>query len=177
MQKIMDSLKRWEHRWLTPKAESFDSPSHGLGIRAKEDIKKGENVLFFGGVIIHKSQIEEYWKIMGHVGAQIDDDFFIVPTSREELKARGVINHSCVPNVGFKSQIQLCAIRDIKAGEEIFVDYSFCESLYPNSFACNCGSDHCRREITKDDWKIKNIQKKYFAYFSPYLKAKIEKVD
>jgi hypothetical protein len=61
-----------------------------LGTRAKEDIKKGENVLFFGGVIIHKSQIEEYWKIMGHVGAQIDDDFFIVPTSREELKARGV---------------------------------------------------------------------------------------
>ncbi|MBC2700707.1 MAG: hypothetical protein HF976_04715 [ANME-2 cluster archaeon] len=68
-------------------------------------------------------------------------------------------------------------IRDIKAGDEIFVDYSFCESSYPNSFACNCGSDHCRKEITKDDWKIKNIQTKYFAYFSPYLKAKIEKVD
>jgi len=27
------------------------------------------------------------------------------------------------------------------------------------------------------DWKIKNIQTKYFAYFSPYLKAKIEKMD
>jgi hypothetical protein len=87
MSKIMGSLKIWEHRWLTLKVESFDfdSPSHGLGNHVKEDIKKGENVLVFGGVIIHKSQIKEYWKIMGHVGAQIDDDFFIVPTSREEL--------------------------------------------------------------------------------------------
>ena len=45
MEKIIDSLKRWEHSWLTPKAVSSDSPSHGLGIRAKEDIKKGEDIL------------------------------------------------------------------------------------------------------------------------------------
>jgi len=172
---IMDSLKSGEHRWLTPKAESFDSPSHGLGIRAKKDIAKGEDVLVYGGVIIHKSQIEEYWKVMGHVGTQIDDSFFIVPTSREELKSRGVINHSCEPNVGFKNQIQLHAIRDIKAGEEIYVDYAFCESLYPNGFSCSCGTNQCRKEITKDDWKLESIRKKYFAYFSPYLKAKIKK--
>lgn len=177
MNNVMDSLKKGEHRWLTPKAESFESPAEGLGIRAKEDIKKGEDVLVYGGVIIHKSQTDEYWKNMGHVGTQIDDDFFIVPTSREELKARGVINHCCEPNVGFKNQIQLHAIRDIKAGEEIFVDYAFCESLYPHPFKCNCGVASCRKEITKDDWKIKSIQDKYFDYFSPYLKAKIRKAD
>lgn len=174
MNDIKSSLKKREHRWLTSKAKSFSSPSHGLGIRAMTDIKKGEDVLVYGGIIIHKSKINDYWKTMGHVGTQIDDNFFIVPTSREELKNQGVINHSCEPNVGFKNQIQLYAIRGIKAGEEIFVDYSFCESLYSNSFKCNCETKHCRKIITKNDWKIKRIQNKYFKYFSPYLKAKIK---
>ena len=171
----MDLHTRWEHRWLTPKAKSYNSPLHGLGIVATEDIKKGEDILVYGGVIIHTSEIKDYWKIMGHVGTQIDDNFFIVPTSREELAARGTINHSCEPNTGFKDQIQLIAIKDIKKGEELSVDYAFCESLFPNSFDCNCGSLSCRKKITKDDWQIKELQEKYSNYFSPYLKAKFTK--
>jgi SET domain-containing protein len=171
----MDLHKRWEHRWLTTKAKSFSSPQHGLGIIATEDINIGEDILVYGGIIISKSEIEEYWKIMGHVGTQIDDNFFIVPTSREELEARGTINHSCEPSIGFKNQIQLHAIKDIKSGEELFLDYAFCESLYPNTFECNCGSQVCRKVITKDDWKIKELQEKYVNSFSPYLRDKFRK--
>jgi uncharacterized protein len=170
----MDLHTRWEHRWLTPKAQSFNSPAHGLGIKAIDNIQKGENVLVYGGVIIHSSEMGEYWKIMGHVGTQIDDNFFIVPTSREELQARGTINHSCEPNCGFKSQIQLMAIKDIKKGEEITLDYSFCESLFPMSFECKCGTLSCRKKVTNNDWKIKDLQKKYSQYFSPYLRTKFE---
>lgn len=163
-----------EHRWLTPKAKAFSSSSHNIGIVAVEDIHMGEDVLVYGGVIKHKSQIQKHWDKLGHVGTQIDDNFFIVPTSREELESKGVINHSCEPNVGFKNQIQLMAIKDIKAEEEILLDYAFCESLFPNDFDCNCKSKSCRNRVTKDDWKIRDVQEKYFDYFSPYLKAKIE---
>lgn len=173
MSDLQTSLKLSIHRWLTPKAESYDSPAHGLGIRAKEDIKEGEDILVYGGVIIDKSQTQEYWDLMGHIGTQIDDNFFIVPTSREEIKARGTINHSCEPSCGFKDQIQLFAIRDIKAGEEITLDYAFCESLYPMNFECKCGAKSCRKVVTNNDWKIKEVQEKYGKYFSPYLKRKI----
>lgn len=70
---------------------------------------------------------------MGHVGIQIDENFFICPTSREELKKTGVFNHSCEPNAGFRSSIVLEAIRDIKAGEEITFDYAFCEMYFEPS--------------------------------------------
>ncbi len=163
-----------EHRWLTPKASPFNSPFHNTGIVAVENIKEGEDILVYGGVIKHASNIQEHWDTLGHVGTQIDDEFFIVPTSRAELEAKGTINHSCAPNAGFKDQIQLVAIRDITKGEEILLDYAFCESLFPMSFDCNCGASECRKHVTKDDWQLKPIQDKYSKYFSPYLQRRIK---
>jgi SET domain-containing protein len=163
-----------EHRWLTKKAKAFKSPFHNTGIVALEDIKKGEDVLVYGGQIRHIADMQEHWDALGHVGTQIDDEFFIVPTSREELELKGTINHSCEPNTGFKDQVQLFAIRDIKSGEELTLDYAFCETSYPMNFSCNCGSKNCRKTVTNDDWKIKEIQGRYFDYFSPYIKRRIQ---
>jgi hypothetical protein len=42
-------------------------------------------------------------------------------------------------------------------------------------FECKCGSSDCRKQITSDDWKKKEIQQKYLEYFSPYLRDKIQK--
>lgn len=121
---------------------------------------------------MHSNKIKEYWNKEGDVGIQVDDNFFIVPSSRDELEREGVINHSCNPNVGFKDQIELIAMRDIKVGEEICFDYAMSESL-TEPLECKCGSADCRRVITKDDWQNKTLQKKYQGYFSPYLRAKI----
>jgi len=106
------------------------------------------------------------------VGIQIDEEFFICPTSREELEETGVFNHSCEPNAGFKSSIVLEAIRDIKAGKEITFEYAFNETYF-EPFECKCGASSCRKIIKSTDWQIKEIQEKYSAYFSPYLKSKI----
>ncbi len=175
--KYHDLHRRWNHRWVTPKAEARKSPIHGTGVFAKEKIKKGEVVAVLGGVIVPKWEIEEYWKKMGHVGIQINDDFYIVPTTREELDQVGVFNHSCDPNIGFRDSLTLVAIRDIEPGEELVFDYAFSESnpRYP-PFKCNCGSPNCRGWITPDDWKRPEIWEKYFDYFSPYLKEKIKKL-
>jgi SET domain-containing protein len=168
----MDLHQRWPHRWRTPKAKAFNSPVHGLGVIAVEEISKGEDLLVYGGSIVHKSEIKEFWHAFSHVGIQIDEDYFIVPTSPEELEVQGVVNHSCEPNAGFKNQIRLIAIKDIKAGEEITFDYAFCEA-YEDNFECKCGSKDCRKQITKDDWQIESIQEKYLEYFSPFLKERI----
>ena len=169
----MDDLhQRWSHRWLSPKAEARQSSIHGLGVFAKELIKKGENVGVLGGVIVPTSEIREYWKTVSHVGIQIDDDFFIVPTTREELEEKGVFNHSCDPNIGFSNSITLGAIKDINPDEELVFDYAFNET-YHDSMECKCGASNCRKVIRPDDWKIPAIQEKYSQYYSPYLKAKI----
>ena len=164
----------FKHRWINPKARSFNSKIDNLGVEAIDDIKKGKIVAVLGGVIVPKSEIEKIWKEIGHVGIQIDENFFICPTSREELEETGVFNHSCEPNAGFKSSIVLEAIRDIKAGEEIVFDYAFCETYF-RPFECNCKQATCRKVIKPTDWQIKEIQEKYGEHLSPYLKTKISK--
>ncbi len=169
MNNIQNKLK---HRWISPKANSFNSDLHGLGVIAIEDIQKGETVGVLGGMIVHENDIKQYWDEIGHIGIQISDDFFIVPHSRDELNELGVYNHSCNPNIGFKNSIEFVAIHNILKGVELVFDYAFNETLNEN-FECKCGSSECRGIITKDDWKIKSIQERNFDYFSPYLKEKI----
>ncbi|MDQ6985467.1 MAG: hypothetical protein Q9M91_06980 [Candidatus Dojkabacteria bacterium] len=77
-------------RWLTPKAESYTSPKHELGIRAIEKISKGEDVLVYGGVIIHLDEAQEYWRLMGHTGTQIDDTFLLYLQIEKRLKKQGL---------------------------------------------------------------------------------------
>jgi len=55
-------------------------------------------------------------------------------------------NHSCEPNTGFAG-LDVVALRDIAAGEELTIDYAtFCDGhLVP--FDCRCGSPRCRGRI------------------------------
>ncbi|MBI4176533.1 MAG: SET domain-containing protein-lysine N-methyltransferase [Candidatus Aenigmarchaeota archaeon] len=170
---MADLHKTWGHRWLTPKAKPAKSKIHGLGVIAVKPIRKGDIVSVHGGIIVPKSEINKYRKKCGHIGNQIDDNFFMCPANRDELKKGGVFNHSCNPNRGFIDSIITVAIREIKPGKEICADYAFFESHF-EPFKCNCGSRNCRKIIRPDDWKMPAIRKKYGKYFSPYLKKKIK---
>lgn len=169
---MADLHNKWPHRWLTPKAEAKESSLHGLGVFAKEKIRKGEPINVFGGIAVPISEIEEYRKIIGHAGVQVSDHFFVVPSSRDELKEKGIFNHSCEPNAGFNSSVTMVAIRDIEPGEELLMNYAFMESRF-EAFDCHCGSPACRKIVDSDTWKDAEFQKKYGNYYSPYLKAKI----
>ena len=60
------------------------------------------------------------------------------------------INHSCDPNAYMKTlhgHVLFFARRDIKAGEEITIDYE--QTLLPNSRRCHCGAQNCRGTINK----------------------------
>jgi len=166
-----DLNKFWQHRWVTPKAKSMKSRIHGIGVVAIQDIKKDETVGVLGGLVVPSSEIKTYWKKMGQVGIQIDDEFFIVPATREEIEKLGVFNHSCNPNCGIINNIKMVAMRNIKSGEELVFDYALTESMI-EGFKCNCGSTNCRKIIKSTDWKIPELQRKYEKYFSSYLKDK-----
>ena len=169
---MKDLHERWGHRWLTPKAEPRSSSIHRYGVFAKEDIKKNEPINVFGGIVVPKTEIEEYRKIISHAGVQVSDDFFIVPSSNEEIVEQGIFNHSCEPNVGFNSSVTMVAMRDIKTGEELVMNYAFMEIFF-EPFDCNCRSPECRKVIDSNTWKDPVFQKKYARYYSPYLRDKI----
>jgi len=165
---------KWGTRWLTPKAVAKKSKIHDLGVVALRLIKKGEPVGVLAGIVVPKKEIKKYWQIMGHVGIQISNDFFIVPPDRAELEKYGVYNHSCDPNIGFGEESTIFyAIKNIKPGEELVFDYAACEiSKIP--FRCNCGFKNCRKIIKPTDYKSKKLQRAQGKYFSPFLKSKIK---
>ncbi len=58
------------------------------------------------------------------------------------------INHSCEPNAYMKTiygHVLFFALRDIRPGEEITVDYE--DTLHPDSKRCRCGAKGCRGTI------------------------------
>jgi SET domain-containing protein len=62
------------------------------------------------------------------------------------------INHCCDPNAYMRiayGHVMFFALRDIKAGEEITIDYEI--TLHPNSKRCFCGAKNCRGTINRAD--------------------------
>lgn len=160
-----------------PKVEIRKSSKiEGRGIFAKELIKKGEIIAIKGG---HLLNIGEYKRLNNECKQyclQVEDDFFLGPRIIEEIPENAIcINHSCEPNVGFRGQITYVAMRDILPGEELTHDYAMC---FTNAEAfsdlkCKCGSKYCRGKIKGDDWKSKELQKRYANYFSSFILEKI----
>lgn len=157
---------------LSNKVEVRDKSLNGKGIFAKEDIKKGEIVFIKGGHILTRNEIFSSGVINSYF--PISDEYYLGATNKEEEDAIKLYqNHSCSPNVGLRGEITFVAMYDIKKDEELTVDYAFIDNE-DYTFKCTCGSDNCRGIITGFDWKIKELQDKYYDYFAQYLKEKID---
>ncbi len=168
----MDDLhKTWQHRWVNPKAKEGASDIDRNGLIAVDDIPENETVIVYGGVIIPKKDISKYRQLFGDYDLPLDDEYFIAPTSKEELIQTGAVNHSCEPTLGWKNALTLVTIRNVKKGEELAPDYAM-HGGYPDEMSCNCGTKTCRKNIRSDDWKSPEIRAKYGQWFIPSLKEK-----
>lgn len=163
--------------YRSQKTKIKKSGIQGKGIFAVEKIKKGEIVAIKGGQILTMKQFEKLKKFPKEFCLQIEEEFFIGSTDGSNVKNTAIfINHSCDPNAGLKGQITYVALRDILPNEEITQDYAMsfaCIQAY-GDMVCNCGSKNCRGKLTENDWKSKNLQKKYGDHFSTYLIKKIK---
>ncbi len=162
--------------YRSPKLTVQDSKIHGKGIVAIQPIQKGEIVAIKGGEIIGIDTFRELPHEVQEFCLQVEDDFFIGSTNREGTESTAIyINHSCAPNAGLQGQITYVALCDIAAGEEITQDYAMsftCTEAY-NEMACRCGTQHCRKNITGNDWQLPELQAKYGNNFSSYILRKI----
>jgi hypothetical protein len=105
---------------------------------------------------------------------QVDDDFFLVSTREGPADW---VNHSCSPNAGLRGQVVLVAMRHIDAGESICFDYAMTDSAPYDEFECGCGSPHCRKRITAEDWQNRSLWSRYDGYFSTYLADRIRRAQ
>ena len=72
------------------------------------------------------------------------------------------INHSCAPNVFFNTTtMQLVALKEIKAEEEMVFFYPSTEWKMTQSFNCYCGSPACLGEIRGAAYLSKQVLKQY----------------
>jgi uncharacterized protein len=166
--------------WMNPKLEVRDTKKYGKGVFAKKDIKKGEMLIVMGGYILTIQDENNLKGVVADKPIEISNEFSIGPRSASDLKLmpQHYVNHSCNPNAGFNGQIFMVSMMPIKKGEEICYDYAMVmnsnsESNSYFTFKCKCASKNCRETIAEDDWKKKDLQKRYNGYFQWFLQQKI----
>ncbi len=111
----------------------FKVPSeiHGTGIFTQRDINKGE--------VFYDIPLKVLFHELRPRCAFIGNNSWV---SDEEVL--NYINHSCDPNTKLDLTIEprLVAVRTIRMGEEITVDYNLTERG-GNRVSCNCQSSNC----------------------------------
>lgn len=111
------------------------SKIHGYGIFAEHRIPKGEEFYKIPlDLIIFQNTLR---------AAHIGDGLYVL-----DEKVLNWINHSCEPNSAIDLDKKvLYALREIKAGEEITVNYDKTEAE-GDKIPCNCGNMLCRGYFT-----------------------------
>ena len=162
--------------YISPKAIVKESRIHGRGLFAVEAITKDEMVAVKGGHVFDRRTLVAIEPVLGPAEIQIGEDLFIGPLAESEREGSMIYsNHSCEPNIGVRGQIVFVAMRDIAAGEELTHDWATTDDdAY--RMECRCGATACRKTITGQDWRRKELQEKYGRYMSSYLLEKIERV-
>jgi SET domain-containing protein len=163
--------------YISPKIKKEKDNFGGYGLFVVEKISKGELVIDFSeapGKHINTEQTQEFYGKGEDYMIQVDDDLFFAATNQEELEDSDFLNHSCDANCGIKDKLKIVAMRDIEPSEEICFDYAMSESDPEYQMKCECGSKICRGKVTGNDWKIKDLQKRYKGFFSDYIQKKID---
>lgn len=159
--------------YLSPKAGVRTSRIHGRGLFALGEFRPGDIVCIKGGYIFDRAALGEIAPALGPAEIQVADDLFIGPRHAEERDGAMIFsNHSCDPNIGVQGQIVFVALRQIAIGEELTHDWATTDDE-DYSMTCRCGAPCCRGVITGQDWRNKDLQRKYRGMFSWYLQRKI----
>lgn len=137
----------------------------GKGVAAGEDIKKDDTIQHIKGearFLVIKSK-EDSLSNPNWIG--VGKNKWIDPNYPNQY-----LNHSCDPNSGINGRVTMMAIRNIKEGEEITVDYSTIEGDDLWEMKCTCGEKNCRKIIRSTRYIPVKQFKKYLPNVPNYFK-------
>ncbi len=79
------------------------------------------------------------------------------------------LNHSCSPNAGIQGKNRVVAMRHLKKGEEVTIDYALTETYPLWHMRCTCGSRNCRKVVKPYQDLPATRQKRFVKYTSRYV--------
>jgi hypothetical protein len=157
-----------------------DTGHYGLGIFAREAIPADTLLIACGGPILTIEDENNLPPECSDLFIEISEWHSFGPRNAKKipLMPQHYVNHSCEPNAGWKGQIFLMAMRDIRSGEQITYDYAMVmhsnqQSACYWTMNCECGSSLCRGVIAEDDWMRPELQLRYDGWFNWHLQQKV----
>ncbi len=141
------------------------SKIHGLGIRIGEDVKKGEIIAYIKGTLKFKTIRSKKDSLSYPNWIGVANNQWIDPH-----KPFKFINHSCNPTVGVKGRVSVVALRDLKEGDEITLDYSTVEGDEMWEMKCTCGEPNCRKVVRSIQYLPARQFNRYLPYVPTYFK-------
>lgn len=64
---------------------------------------------------------------------------------------------------------RVVAAHDIAAWEELTIDYAMHTTDPGWQMACRCGAQRCRMTIRGDDWRLRDLQRRYWGHWPPVI--------
>jgi len=130
---------------------------HGQGVFAEQAIPCGARIMDFTGPFLRHCQTTPQT-----LAVQVGPDLYLGASGGPDDH----VNHSCEPNAGLvigPDAVQLIAIRDIAASEEICFDYSTTMDEDDWQMICQCGAPGCRRIIRDGKHLPQEVWDRYLA--------------
>jgi uncharacterized protein len=130
------------------------SAIHGQGLFVEDAVATGAHIIDYAGRVLSWDEVMQRYDLSaierGHTFFFDVGDGLVIDGGCEGNNAR-FINHSCEPNCVAERDGHVVAIkaaRDIKAGEELLLDYQLVledpDEAERRHYACGCGATACR---------------------------------
>lgn len=150
--------------------EIKNSNTHGKGVFSKKNFKRGDLVFILKGKVVNWSVTNQKESLYGPNWIGLTKHKWL------DVSSPGVyLNHSCNPNCGIKGRVKIVALKDVKAGEELTIDYSITEMDRLWYMNCNCREKSCRKKIMSIQFLPKKIYNKYHPYTPTYFSKVYER--
>lgn len=136
-------------RGVAPGLAVRPSTIHGRGCFATVAFRRRRKIAEYTGTRISNAEAVRLGRARRVVRICGVDDRWSIDGSRGG-NGTHYINHSCRPNAflqTFGSRLLVLALRDIRAGEEITVDYV--DTDHPDTKRCTCRAPGCRGTLNK----------------------------
>ncbi|MFN3403182.1 MAG: SET domain-containing protein-lysine N-methyltransferase [Cytophagaceae bacterium] len=158
-----------------------------FGVFASEDIEEGELIFTRWNdscTRLTKQQVKKlkqpYKEIFEKYSTEISEFVYVGPYENEDVHQQidYFINHSCDPTTWLINDDDVAARRNIKAGEQVTIDYAtFIINEFESSRIerCLCGSAECRGKFSKGDWW--RLRNRYRGHFISWIQDKINQKE
>ncbi len=139
------------------------SSIQGKGVILTKDLEKDETIFLFLGKEV--TMTSGYWFHKPNA-LQIGYVKWLEPRPGS---VGNYLNHSCSPNAGVRGKNRIVAMRSLKAGEEVTIDYALSETYPLWHMKCSCKARNCRKVVKPYQDMPSQRMKKYINYTSQYI--------